>query len=107
MGRKVSKSQILMDIYETARTSIGLPLPLDAPAIRMFRMVVAEASSLIRQRNETFSHASGSRLVRRCDLTSVMQREDADEQRNFVCQAYFLLHLGRCPSAIRLALEVC
>ncbi|TWH35729.1 transposase [Aminobacter sp. J15] len=41
-----------MDIYETARTSIGLPLPLDAPAIRMFRMVVAEARSLIRQRNE-------------------------------------------------------
>ena len=52
VGRKVSKTQILMDIYETARTSIGLPLPLDAPAIRMFRMVVAEARSLIRQRNE-------------------------------------------------------
>ena len=41
-----------MDIYETARTSIGLPLPLDAPAVRMFRMVIAEARSLIRQRNE-------------------------------------------------------
>lgn len=52
VGRKVSKSQILMDIYETARTSIGLPLPPDALAIRMFRMVVAEARSLIRQRNE-------------------------------------------------------
>lgn len=52
VGRKVSKTQLLMDIYETARTSIGLPLPLDAPAIRMFRMVVAEARSLIRQRNE-------------------------------------------------------
>jgi hypothetical protein len=52
VGRKVSKTQILTDIYETARTSIGLPLPLDAPAIRMFRMVVAEARSLIRQRNE-------------------------------------------------------
>ncbi len=46
--------------------------------------------------DETFSHASGSRLVRRCDLTSVMQREHADEQRNFVCQALFLPHLGRC-----------
>jgi hypothetical protein len=52
VGRKVSKTQTLMDIYETARTSIGPPLPLDAPAIRMFRMVVAEARSLIRQRNE-------------------------------------------------------
>jgi transposase len=38
VGRKVSKTQILMDIYQTARTSIGLPLPLDAPAIRMFRI---------------------------------------------------------------------
>ena len=57
VGRKVSKTQILMDIYETARTSIGLPLPLDAPAIRMFRMVVAEARSLIRQRNEIEAQA--------------------------------------------------
>lgn len=49
--------------------------------------------------DETFSHASGSRLVRRCDLTSVMQREHADEQRNFVGQALFLPHLGRCRSS--------
>ena len=52
VGRKVSKERLLADIYETARTSIGLPLPIDAPAIRMFRMVIAEARSLIRQRNE-------------------------------------------------------
>jgi transposase len=57
VGRKVSKTQILMDIYETARTSIGLPLPLEAPAIRMFRMVIAEARSLIRQRNEIETQA--------------------------------------------------
>jgi transposase len=57
VGRKVSKTQVLMDIYETARTSIGLPLPLDAPAVRMFRMVVAEARSLIRQRNEIETQA--------------------------------------------------
>jgi transposase len=52
VGRKVSKERLLADIYETARTSIGLPLPIDAPAICMFRMVIAEARSLIRQRNE-------------------------------------------------------
>ena len=46
-----------MDIYETAHTSIGLPLPLDAPAVRMFRMVVTEARSLIRQRNEIEAQA--------------------------------------------------
>ena len=52
VGRKVSKERLLSDIYETARTSIGLPLPLDAAAITMFRMVIAEARSLIRQRDE-------------------------------------------------------
>lgn len=57
VGRNVSKTQILMDIYETARTSIGLPLPLNAPAICMFRMVIAEARSLIRQRNEIETQA--------------------------------------------------
>ena len=31
VGRKVSKERLLSDIYETARTSIGLPLPLDSP----------------------------------------------------------------------------
>lgn len=50
--------------------------------------------------DETFSLASGSRLVRRCDLTSVMQREHADGQRNFACQAHFLPHLGRCQRAL-------
>ena len=41
MGRKVSKARLLGDIYETAKTSIGLPIPVDAPAIRMFRLVIA------------------------------------------------------------------
>jgi len=52
VGRKVSKQRLLSDIYETAKTSIGVPLPADAPAISMFRMVIAEARSLIRQRNQ-------------------------------------------------------
>ena len=51
VGRKVSKERLLSDIYETARTSVGLPLPLDSPAVRMFRMVIAEARGLIRQRD--------------------------------------------------------
>lgn len=52
VGRKVAKARLLGDIYETARTSVGLPVPLEAPAIAMFRMVIAEALSLIRQRDE-------------------------------------------------------
>src|SRR6202023_1378096 len=66
VGRKVSKERLLADIYETARTSIGLPLPIDAPAIRMFRMVIAEARSLIRQRNEIE------------DMAAAMLRDSAD-----------------------------
>ena len=52
VGRKVSKALLLADIYETARSSIGLPIPLDSPAIAMFRMIIAEARSLIRQRDQ-------------------------------------------------------
>ena len=52
VGRKVAKERVLADIYETARSSIGLPVPPDAPAVRMFRLVIAEARSLIRQRDE-------------------------------------------------------
>lgn len=52
VGRKVAKNQLLGDIYESARTSIGLPIAPDAIAVRMFRMILAEARSLIRQRNE-------------------------------------------------------
>jgi transposase len=50
-GRKVSKARLLGDIYATACTSAALPVPLDAPAIAMFRLVLAEARSLVRQRN--------------------------------------------------------
>ncbi len=52
VGRKVAKAQLLGDIYETAISSIGLPIPPDAVAVRMFRMVIAEARRLIRQRAE-------------------------------------------------------
>lgn len=34
VGRKVSKERLLGNIYKTAKTSIGLPIPLEAPAIR-------------------------------------------------------------------------
>ena len=51
VGRKVAKERLLGDIYETARASIGLPIPADAPAVRLFRLVIAEARSLIEQRN--------------------------------------------------------
>lgn len=51
VGKKVSKARLLGDIYETACTSIGLPVPIDSSAISMFRIVIAEGRSLIRQRD--------------------------------------------------------
>ena len=52
VGRKVSKARLLGDIYETARSSIALPVALDSPAITMFRLILAEMRSLIRQRDQ-------------------------------------------------------
>jgi transposase len=52
VGRKVSKHRLLSDIYETATASIGLPVDPSSDAVAMFRMVLAEGRSLIRQRTE-------------------------------------------------------
>jgi transposase len=52
VGRKVSKAQLINDIYETASSSIALPVPEDAAAITMFRIIIAQARSLIQQRNQ-------------------------------------------------------
>ncbi|AOX16090.1 MULTISPECIES: IS110 family RNA-guided transposase [Acetobacteraceae] len=51
VGRKVSKSRLLGDIWETAHRSIALPVSPDAPAIEMFRVVLGEARRLIAQRD--------------------------------------------------------
>jgi|TARA_R100000049_G_C1913906_1_gene60610 transposase len=51
VGRKVEKSLLLSDFYETEKASTGLPVSPDSDAIRMFRMMQAEGRSLIRQRN--------------------------------------------------------
>jgi transposase len=69
VGRKVSKRRLLADIYETANTSIGLPIGPDSDAVAMFRMTLAEGRSLIRQRDE---------IERRAEL---MLAEDADYRR--------------------------
>jgi transposase len=52
VGRKVSKARLINDIYETACASVALPIDEDSVAIAMFRMVIAQARSLIRQRDE-------------------------------------------------------
>jgi len=57
VGRKVGKEQMLSDIYATAVTSVGLPVHPESDAVRMFRLVLAEGRSLIRQRNEIEARA--------------------------------------------------
>ncbi|HSG39137.1 MAG TPA: IS110 family transposase, partial [Thermoanaerobaculia bacterium] len=69
VGRKVSKRCLLADIYETANTSIGLPIGPDSEAVAMFRITLAEGRSLIRQRDE---------IERRAEL---MLAEDTDYRR--------------------------
>ena len=51
IGRKVSKQRLLSDVYETAHSSVGLPVDPSSDAVAMFRMVLAEGRSLIRQRD--------------------------------------------------------
>jgi transposase len=59
VGRKVSKARLLNDMYETARASTALPVAEGSAAISMFRLVLAEARSLIRQRDriEDLAHS--------------------------------------------------
>ena len=52
IGRKVAKEHILTDIYETAKSSVGLQVAPDSDAISMFRLVLGEGRSLIAQHNQ-------------------------------------------------------
>ncbi|MEM9581683.1 MAG: IS110 family transposase [Pseudomonadota bacterium] len=52
VGRKVSKERLLADIYQTAKSSVCLPIAPESDAARMFRLVLNEGRRLIAQRNE-------------------------------------------------------
>lgn len=51
VGRKVSKRQILSNIYAISSSSIALPISEDSPSIEMFRMVLSQARELIQKRD--------------------------------------------------------
>jgi hypothetical protein len=72
VGRKVSKARLLGDIYETARSSIALPIRPDSPAISMFRLVLAEGRSPIRQRDQIEAQAEAL-LARDADAARLRQ----------------------------------
>jgi transposase len=72
VGRKVSKANLLGDIYETAMASIALPIAPDAPAIAMFRLVIAEARHLIHQR-DAVERMAGDLLGANADYLRLQQ----------------------------------
>lgn len=51
VGRRVGKAALLADIYETSKTSVGLPVDATSDAIRMFRLVLSQGRALIQHRN--------------------------------------------------------
>lgn len=53
VGRTVSKERLPSDIYATAGSQVSLPVHPESDAIRIFRLVLAEGRSLIRQRDVT------------------------------------------------------
>lgn len=61
VGREVSEACPLGNIYEMARVSIAQPIAPDAPAIAMFRLVLAEARHPIRQ-HDAIEHMAGEIL---------------------------------------------
>lgn len=57
-GRKVNKSVWLTDFYETAASSIGLPVDEDSEAMYMFRIVLQEHQDLCRLRQSIEERAN-------------------------------------------------
>lgn len=57
-GKKYDKSRWLADFYETAKTSIGLPVREDSEAMKMFRIVLEEHLDLCRLRQKIEQQAA-------------------------------------------------
>ena len=52
VGRKVSKQQILMDIYQAAQQSVGLPVALKSQAVQTFKLQIQRFYTLTEQRRD-------------------------------------------------------
>lgn len=111
--RKVSKGRLINDIYETACSSIALPIAEDATAITMFRMIIAQARSLIQQRNRieqiaqtTLADHRDYQLLRRIPgigpINALTILAEAGDLRRFSHHRQFLkfcgLDLATCQS---------
>ena len=59
VGRKVHKAALLGEIHAVARRSVGVPVPLDSPAIAMFRLILEQYLELSRRRVQIAEQAQG------------------------------------------------
>jgi transposase len=105
IGRKVSKARLLNDIYQTACSSIGLPVDPHSAAVAMFRMVIAEGRSLIRQRDTIEAQARAMLgdhpdYLRLCQLpgigpiNAITVLAEAGDLRRFAHHRQFLKYCG-------------
>jgi len=115
IGRKVSKARVVNDIYETACASIALPIDVESTAVTMFRMVIAQARTLIQQRNE-IEHIAHDRLAANRDyqllrmipgigpINALTILAEAGDLRRFAHHRQFLkfcgLDLATCQSGM-------
>ena len=100
VGRKVSKERLLSDIYTTAVGSVGLPVHPDSDAVRMFRLVLAEGRSLVRQRDEIEARAVERRASVRSALLSVADdhsRNRPDQRHDDSCRGWRSAPLPASP----------
>ena len=62
VGRKVAKKRLFTNIYEIAKTSVGLPVGPVSDAVGMFHLVLGEGRELIALRNQIEARAVEFRL---------------------------------------------
>jgi hypothetical protein len=74
IGRKVAKARLLGDIYETARSSMALPVRSDSPAIAMFRLVAEGPDTPTRPDRGPGRGVAGSRRRRRTTSSAARYR---------------------------------
>ena len=104
-GRKVDKARWLADFYDTAATSLGLPVSESSEAMRMFRIVLEEYRALcvLRKRLEADVVA---RLAHQPDfmrlqtlpgigpIVAMIILAEARDLRRFGCARQFLKYCG-------------
>lgn len=104
-GRKVDKSRWLADFYDTAATSLGLPVSESSEAMRMFRIVLEEYRALCVLRKRLEADVV-TRLAHQPDfirlqtlpgigpILAMIILAEARDLRRFGCARQFLKYCG-------------